>query len=239
MFNHEKENKIRKALNDLQGFEAFTNAVANIKSGRFDRDANCNDYADRKIYTKYLRMFVYDPSTMNLIWSDHDLKVLFLETFGYKGSVDFTIYPDAWLRDLPLLNIGKGTYLGDGILLGTNQVSPDQKTLQVGQITIGEYCVFNQRCMIGYDTTIGDNSKFGIETGIGIKCKISDDCQLGDRVSVGHFTRVGSNVTLGNHCKVGNFCIIDEGVVVDEYTEIPSFSHVTKHGIVQRRRQAA
>ena len=28
--------------------------------------------------------------------------------FGYRGSMDFTIYPDTWIRDLPLLDFGEG-----------------------------------------------------------------------------------------------------------------------------------
>ena len=28
--------------------------------------------------------------------------------FGYRGQMDFTVYPDTWIRDLPLLDFGQG-----------------------------------------------------------------------------------------------------------------------------------
>lgn len=64
---------------------------------------------------------------MNEILSDVELKEIFFRTFGYQGTMNFTIYPTAWLRDLTLLDFGEDVYMGDGILLGTNQVNQDQE----------------------------------------------------------------------------------------------------------------
>ena len=105
-------------LNTLQ----FQAVVANIKAGTFDRTVPNKDYQDRLAYTKAFRKFIYNPAILNEIFSCPELKESFFRTFGYKGALDFTIYPKCWLRDLPLLDIGSGTYLADGILLGTNQV---------------------------------------------------------------------------------------------------------------------
>ena len=61
---------------------------------------------------------------------------LALRLFGYKGSLDVTIYPDAWLRDLPLLDLSPGAYVANRATMGTNMVRPDG-TILVDRITVG------------------------------------------------------------------------------------------------------
>ena len=141
--------EVLQAIAAVQNDTEFQQAVSNIKPGTFVRNPENQDYQDRIIYTSVLRDFVYNPAVLNVIFGDQELKEQFFRAFGYQGEVDFTIYPKCWLRDLPLLDLGKKLYLGDDILLGTNQVTPDQEKLVVGPIKIGDYCVFNQGCAIG------------------------------------------------------------------------------------------
>ncbi len=89
--------------------EVFQSVVRNIKAGKFVRDRNGKDYNDRIVYTKALREFLYNPAVLNVIFADLKLKAKFFKAFDYKGDTDFTIYPKCWLRDLPLLEIGKGS----------------------------------------------------------------------------------------------------------------------------------
>jgi hypothetical protein len=42
--------------------------------------------------------------------------------FGYRGSMKFTVYPDTWIRDLPLLMFGEGAYVSNRATLRTNIV---------------------------------------------------------------------------------------------------------------------
>lgn len=213
----------------------FQEIVANIKPGVFERDPDSKDYQDRLIYTREFRKFIYNPAVMNVILSNRELKLSFFRTFGYQGSIDFTIYPNCWLRDLPCLDIGKDTYLADGILLGTNQVSTDQKVLRVGKIRIGERCVFDQDCKLGYNSTIGNDCIIGIQTAIGLKTRMGNNVKIGESSRIRHGNRFGDNVVLGSECQVGNFCIFDEGVELEEFTQVPSFSHVTQEGIYSRK----
>jgi hypothetical protein len=41
------------------------------------------------------------------------LKALVFRLFGYRGDLNFTVYPDTWIRDLPLLDFGKGAYISN------------------------------------------------------------------------------------------------------------------------------
>ena len=222
------------ALNELNK-PSFQAVVANMKPGNFKRDPESKDYNDRLVYTKAFRKFIYNPAVLNEIFSDSDLKEKFFRTFGYQGALDFTIYPKCWLRDLPMLNIGSGTYLADGILLGTNQVSTDQKVLRVGRITIGERCVFDQDCKLGYNSTIGNDCIIGIQTSIGLKCKMGDNVKVGEATTMRHGVTIGNDVTIGSETQIGNFVIIEDGVEVPEFSRIPSFSIVTKEGVFSRK----
>ena len=222
------------ALEELSRDE-FQDVVANIKPGAFLHQTENQDYRDRLTYTKAFRKFAYNPAVLNEIFSDSELKEKFFRTFGYKGALDFTIYPNCWLRDLPMLDIGSGSYLADGILLGTNQVSTDQKVLKVGKITIGERCVFDQQCKVGYNSRIGNDCIIGIQTAIGLKCKMGNNVKVGEATTIRHSVTIGDDVTIGAETQIGNFVIIDEGVEVPEFSRIPSFSHVTSEGVFDRK----
>ncbi|OJJ16060.1 hypothetical protein BKI52_35410 [marine bacterium AO1-C] len=225
------KDQITEELLYLQEDIVFQEAVLSIKPGKLRRNPEKVVYQQRLIYTKALRDYVYNPAALNIIFSDVKLKLLFFRTFGYKGKTNFTIYPNAWLRDFPMLDIGENVYLGDGILLGTNQVSVNQKFLTVGTISIGANSVFDQRCSVGYNTTIGKNAQIRFSTAIGLKCTLGENVILGEFNVIGHASQIGNNVTLNTHCRIGNFVTIDDEVVLEEFSNIPTNSHVTKDGI--------
>ncbi len=228
---------IEQELERLQNDSTFQDIVSNIKVGNFERDQSIKDYKDRVDYTMELRKFTYNPAVLNVIFSDQALKTKFFRTFGYKGKVNFTIYPKCWLRDLPLLDIGDNVYLGDNILLGTNQLTPDQKSLLVGKIQIGDNCIFNQGCSVAGKTTIGADGIIGFEVAIGFRNTIGRGVKIGERSTIGHGNKIGENVSIGYHSKIGHFCVIEDGVKLNEMTEIPSYSLVTSEGIYDRRKK--
>ena len=230
---------VEQEINRIQNDTDFQKVVSNIKAGKFIRDRSNADYNDRIVYTKALRTFLYNPAVLNVVFGEQELKEKFFRAFGYTGKVKFTIYPKCWLRDLPLLDIGENVYLGDNILLGSNQVTPDQKNLVVGKIKIGDNCIFNQGCTLAGKSSIGKDGIIGFETAIGFGNTIGDNANIGERVTIGHCNKIGSNVTIGYMCKIGRFCIIEDGVNIEEMTEIPSYSHVTKDGVFSRRKKAA
>lgn len=228
---------IKHHLVDLSQNLTFQKHVKNIKEGRFKRESQNPNYLSRLEYTKTLRLFVYNPACMNTILMDAELKELFFRTFGYRGNVNFTIYPNAWLRDLPLLDIGKNTYLADGILLGTNQVSTDQQFITVGKISIGDHTIIDQRGAIGYSTNIGKNCTLGLRFAIGIKGSIGNNTSTGEMVAIGHGVKIGNNVSIGQGTIIGNMSTIDDDITIGLGKTIPAFSHVTQNGIYHKRTQ--
>jgi len=132
---------------------------------------------------------------------------------------------------LPLLDFGEGAYLGDGIVLGTNQVSIDQEFINVDTIKIGARTVFDQRGAVGYESVIGDDCSLRFDVSIGIKCTIGNHVIVGEKSFIGHGTKIGNNVNIGQGCSIGNMCIIDDDVDINLATVIPTFSHVTADGM--------
>ena len=213
----------------------FKAVVSNIKVGRFKRSEASKDYQDRMTYTRELRRFVYNPAVLDLVFSDPALKESFFRTFGYTGQMNFTIYPSCWLRDIPLLDFGEGVYMGDGIVLGTNQVSVDQKIIRVGRIKIGDQSIFDQRCVIGYGSSIGSDCIMGFQVIFGLKCSIGNNTKIGGLSRIEHNVSIGNNVVIGPASKIGSFVIIDDNISLPEFSAISSFSHITKEGVFSRR----
>jgi len=225
-----EKDEIRSALSALRDSQDFQNQVNGIRKGCFCRDPQNPDYQKRLHYTKILRRYVYNPALLNAILMDQDLKQLFFRTFGYAGQMKFTIYPNAWLRDLPLLEFGENVYLADGIVLGTNQVSADQKCVHVDTIKIGTESTINQQVSIGYGTHIGVQCLLGFGTVVGMKTKIGNKTVCEAKANIGHRVKIGRDVRIGQMCFLGNFSIIEDGVRLAPVTVIPPFSLVTKDG---------
>lgn len=230
-----RRNKIVEELNQLKNNQFFQKHVNNIQCGRFARNPEDNNYNSRIAYTKRLREYMYNPVLLNLILSDLDLKTLFFKTFGYKGQMSFTIYPDIWLRDLPLLDFGENVYLGNGIVLGTNQVSRDQRFITVGTIKIGTNTIIDQRGAIGYNSTLGQNCSLGFQVSLGIKSNIGNNTSIGECTNIGHGVKIGDAVRIGQCCTIGNMSIIENEVSLDLATVIPAYSLVSSNGIINYR----
>lgn len=227
--------QIIQNLEHLAHDKTFNAHLKNIKKGRFERIPTNPIYKSRLEYTQNLRSYVYNPAIMNIILLDERLKALFFRTFGYQGQLDFTIYPYAWLRDLPLLDFGKEVYLADNIVFGTNQVSTDQKFITVGAIKIGDRTITDQYVSIGYGTTIGKDCILGFRTSIGIKCALGAATKIGAISTIGHGTQLGKNVTVENNCFIGDLCVLEDNISIPLGTTIPNYSLVTSKGIFHRR----
>lgn len=227
--------EVTKQLNNLSNDPEHIKSVAAITPGRFRRDSANEIYQLRGVYTNRLRKFVYNPVLLEVIFGNSELKNLFFRTFGYRGQTNFTIYPYCWIRDLALLDIGERVYLGDGIVLGTNQVSTDQDFLTVDRITIGARTIFDQQCMVGYGAQIANDCIIGVRVAIGMKTSIGEGSIIRPNASVSHHCKLGNNVKVGINTLIGEFSIIEDGVEIADCSYIPPFSRVTREGIFSRR----
>lgn len=221
----------------LERDETHKLAVAEIRPGRFRRDPESPPYRARLCYTANLRRFVYNPALLERVFGSRDLQEQFLKVFGYQGSTRFTVYPKCWIRDLPLLDFGDGVYLGDGIVLGTNQVSTCQQFVTVDRIAVGSGTVMDQECMIGYGSAIGRDNVVGVRVLFGARATTGARCRFAPRATVGHHCRLGDDVSVGHDTFIGSFSVVESGVEIPDYSRIPQFSHISKSGATPRRRQ--
>src|SRR5690606_32657555 len=84
-----------------------------IIPGRFPRDLGESIYARRRLYGLCWTLVYYCKPVYAGWLAVPALKRLLFRLFGYRGPTDFTVYPDTWIRDLPLLHFGSGVYVAN------------------------------------------------------------------------------------------------------------------------------
>lgn len=191
-----------------------------VQEGRFHRDPNTPLYRGRMIYGAAWTSLYYCKPILHLLLSCPPLKALMFRLFGYRGSLDFTIYPDSWIRDLRLLDFGPGTYVANRATLGTNQVRADGQ-IQVAPIRTGSRVIIGHLAMVGGGTVIGDDSEVGVAAKVGFKVRIGDRVAVGPDAVVDSGSRLHDDVAIGAKAYVGKCCIIGKGVQVPAGMVIP------------------
>lgn len=91
------------------------------------RALSCQQYVDRRLYGLCWSCLYYFTPIYYLVLSIPILKHIVFRAFGYKGSLNITLYADTWIRDLPLLEIGKGVYIANKATIGTNMPLINEK----------------------------------------------------------------------------------------------------------------
>ena len=80
--------------------------------GSFPRDLRAPLYRGRRLYGLCWTAVYYFTPVYWLFLTVPLLRRALFRLFGYRGQMDFTVYPDTWIRDLPLLEFGRGAYVG-------------------------------------------------------------------------------------------------------------------------------
>jgi carbonic anhydrase/acetyltransferase-like protein (isoleucine patch superfamily) len=124
------------------------------------------------------------------------LKTLTFRLFGYRGSMDFTVYADTWIRDLPLLHFGPGVYLGNRATVGSNQCFGRDHIL-VDHITLEDGAVLGHLGMISPGVHIGKAAEIGVGAAVGLRATIGAGAAVGPCSGIGHGVRVGDDAEIG------------------------------------------
>lgn len=185
-----------------------------IVSGIFPRDLGILVYVGRRAYGACLSMVLNFTILYHFILSFYFLKVLFFRIFGYQGeSVNFTTYPDAWIRDIPLLTLGNGAYIANQSTLGTNICLTDGN-IMVGRIKIGDDTQLGRLCIIGPGARVGANCETGVKTTIGLRTRLSDQVKMAACATFNHDCTINPKAEIREMTYLGMDCEIGEGVVV-------------------------
>lgn len=176
-----------------------------VVEGRMPLDTGIPSYFHRRLHGLCWTSVYYSGPVYFAILSVPFLKRATFRAFGYRGSMNFTIYPDTWIRDLPLLDFGDGTYLSNKATIGSNMIfiRNGQKIIEVGRITTGKNAMVGHLAMIGPSTTIGNDVQIGVNTGIGRRVTIGDRAVIGDTVVLDHGSKVDPDGCVPTRSYVG------------------------------------
>lgn len=190
-----------------------------IHEGTFQRDLRYPDYARRRLHTSCWTS-VYYSSYYPLYLSVPMLKVLMFRMFGYQGSLDFTVYPDTWLRDLPILRISKGAYISNKATIGTNMPLQNGKIL-VEAVEVGEGALVGHLTMIGAGTRLGEHCEVSHGTACGVRVVIGARSFVGGNSVIEHTARIGDDVYVGHLSFIGLGARISNGIILPSGALVP------------------
>jgi UDP-3-O-[3-hydroxymyristoyl] glucosamine N-acyltransferase len=149
------------------------------------------------------------------------LKWLTFRLFGYRGSMNFAIYPDTWICDLPLLNFGDGAYLSNKATLGTN-IALSNGFILVDHIILEKGAYVGHLSMLAPGVHMGVNSEVGVGCGIGIKTKIGECARIGPATSLERGVSIGARVNVGSMSYIGTRSTLTEGLSIPASCLIPA-----------------
>lgn len=173
-----------------------------IIEGKFPRLASHPIYALRRVFgTAWTQIFYFKP-LYAVVLGIPFLKQLVFRLFGYKGNLDFALYPDSWIRDLPLVNIGKGAYIANRSTLGTNLSLTDGSTL-VGPITIGEGALIGHLCAMAVGCKIQDGAEMESTASMGVRVKLGKNVKVCPKAGIYHAVDIGENSVIGASASIG------------------------------------
>ena len=187
-----------------------------VVPGRFPRDLGHPIYGPRRLYAICWTSLYYHPVVYHIVLSLPTLRWVVFRLFGYRGAMGFTLYPDTWVRDLPLLQLGDGSYLSNRSTVSPNICLQDG-TILIAPVTIGA------RAMIGHATLVAPGVSIGDDAMVGVGCGISLGVTVGAKSVIGNISDIDRKVVIGTGCKLGNCSRIAAGSRIGDQVRTPTF----------------
>jgi carbonic anhydrase/acetyltransferase-like protein (isoleucine patch superfamily) len=201
---------------------AFSKLYASkVVPGKFPRVMSDPAYRARRMYGFFWSALYYNTPVLYFILQIEALKSFILRLFSYKGSTNVTIYPDSWIRDLPLLNFGDGVYISNKATLGTNLVLSTGEIL-VDRLQFGEKTIIGHLAIVGLGTKIGECSEIGIGVAIGLRCALGNQVRIAPTCAINHGVAIGSGTQIGAMSYIGTRAQIGENLEIPAGANIPA-----------------
>ncbi|MCC7138726.1 MAG: hypothetical protein IT460_09920 [Planctomycetes bacterium] len=192
-----------------------------IVPGRFPRDLGNPLYRARRLYGLCWTAVYYFTPLYFVCLSLPPLKRLLFRLFGYRGTMKFTVYPDTWIRDLPLLEFGEGAYVSNRATIGTNVARADG-TLQVDRIRIGPRALVGHLSMVAFGTVLEEGAEVGVGCAVGSRCTLKKGAELAPCCAMGHLAELGEGASVSFMSWVGAGSVVGPGVRMPPLTQIPN-----------------
>jgi carbonic anhydrase/acetyltransferase-like protein (isoleucine patch superfamily) len=198
---------------------------SSIVEGRYPRSLGHRIYGPRRLYAVCWTCLYYCSPVYHLMLAVPVLRHLTWRLFGYRGNLDFTIYPDTWIRDLPLVEIGEGAYVSNKATLSPNMCLKDG-TIVIRPVVVGPRTLIGHLTMIAPGVTLGPDVEIGVGAGIGLRVQIGAGSIVGPCVVLDHGVRVGQNCIIGVRAYVGHGAVLADGIRIPEGAVIPPRSRL-------------
>jgi acetyltransferase-like isoleucine patch superfamily enzyme len=196
-----------------------------IVAGRFPRDLGHAVYGPRRLYALCWTSLCYCGPIYHAVLAIPFLKWAIFRLFGYRGSLNVQIYPDTWIRDLPLLDIEDGAYLSNKATIGTNMCLASGDVL-VERIRIGSGAMVGHLVMLGPGCRIAENAEIGVGAAVGSHVLIGRQARVGGRSMIHHGARIGAGAQIGVGAYVGVRVTIGDGVIIPPGVVIPDRARI-------------
>ncbi len=200
---------------------------SSIIAGRFPRDVNHPVYFHRRLYGLCWTAVYYFTPIYFLALSFSPLKTLLFRGFGYRGDMGFTTYPDTWIRDLPLLQLGKGAYLSNKATIGTNIALPDG-TILVDPVSVEAKALIGHLVMLAPGTKVKRGAEVGVGTAIGLKTIVGEGVKINPGCSLEHGVKLGAGVKVGSVTYIASAVEVAPDIVIPSGVTIPARTRITR-----------
>ncbi len=148
------------------------------------------------------------------------LKRLTFRLFGYRGALDFTVQPDSWIRDLPLLDVGPGVYVSNKATIGTNMCLQNGDIL-VAPVRIGPGALIGHLCMVAPGASIAEGAEIGVGVAIGLNVRVGRGAKISSCAIVNHGAVIGDRCEVGAGAYVGAKAVVESGVSIPPGCVVP------------------
>ena len=202
-----------------------------VTSGKVRRDVNNRLYFHRRLYGLCWTAVYYNKPIYYVCLTVPLLKRIVFRLFGYRGSMNFTIYPDTWIRDLPLLKFEDGVYVSNRATLGTNMVL-SSGFLLVGEIKLRAKALVGHLAMLAPGVVLEQGAEVAVGCAIGIKTVLEEGAFIAPCCTIEHGVRIGRKAVVGSHSYVGSASKVCEGV------KLPGGAVIAPRTMVRHRSQA-
>ncbi len=195
--------------------------LRSIVAGKFARDLGHVIYGPRRLYAICWTAICYCSPVYHAVLAVPALKHLTFRLFGYRGSTTFTTYPDTWLRDLPLLDVGEGAYLSNRATISPNMCLQNGKIL-IAPVTIGAGAMVGHGTLVAPGVMMGAKSEIGVAGKVGIGVRIGEHARIGHSVTLDHKSVIGSRCEIGTRAYIGRNTVVGDGLFIPPGAVIPA-----------------
>jgi acetyltransferase-like isoleucine patch superfamily enzyme len=207
-----------------------------IVAGTFPRRLDHRVYGPRRLYGLCWTAVYYSGPIYQVVLTIPLLRNVMLRLFGYRGSLEVTFYSDTWLRDLPLLKVGKGAYLSNKATIGTNICLLTGDVL-VNSVEIGDGAMIGHLTMLAPGSVIGPAAEIGVGVALGIMVNIGAGGRVGPGCVINHGAVIGAGADIGTMSYIGARTKIGAGVRIPAGSRIPDRAVIETQADVERLTQ--